>query len=114
MSYCCPKCGKPLSVSDVEGYPFVCRGCDENFYQFEAVWEDDETGYVCPKCGNTEHFTASAVVCVFGDVSITPDGWDYLDCGYGEVDLAEDATLYCEKCGHEDNWHMFEEGYVED
>lgn len=53
MSYCCPKCGKPLSASDVEDYPFVCHECDENFYQFEAVWTDwnMEPG-CCPNCGS--------------------------------------------------------------
>lgn len=33
----CPRCGEFLSPSDVEGYPFVCHECDENFFAFEAV-----------------------------------------------------------------------------
>lgn len=28
----CPKCRKPLYLSDIEGYSFVCKNCDENFY----------------------------------------------------------------------------------
>jgi hypothetical protein len=32
----CPKCRKPLYLSDVEGYSFVCKNCDENFYSMEA------------------------------------------------------------------------------
>ena len=31
----CPKCGKLLYTSDVEGYGFVCKECDENFYTME-------------------------------------------------------------------------------
>ena len=34
--YLCPRCGKPLSKSDVKGYEFVCYDCDENFYRVEA------------------------------------------------------------------------------
>lgn len=33
---CCPKCGKELYTSDIEGYPFVCLECDENFYGIET------------------------------------------------------------------------------
>ena len=67
-----------------------------------------ETGFKCPKCGNTEHFTASMVVAVFHGCTITPDGWDYMD-GWGEVDLADGATLECCECGYEDSYGNFEE-----
>ena len=33
---CCPKCKKPLYLSDVVGYSFVCKNCDENFYSLEV------------------------------------------------------------------------------
>lgn len=33
----CPKCGRKLEPSDVDGYRFACFECDENFYSFEAV-----------------------------------------------------------------------------
>lgn len=33
----CPKCGKPLYVSDLCSYPYVCLRCDENFYHNEAI-----------------------------------------------------------------------------
>ena len=36
----CPKCGKLLYTSDVEGYGFVCKECDENFYTMEV--QDDK------------------------------------------------------------------------
>lgn len=32
----CPKCGKQLLTSDIEGYSFVCEKCDENFYTIEV------------------------------------------------------------------------------
>ena len=32
----CPKCRKPLYLSDIEGYSFVCKNCDENFYSMEV------------------------------------------------------------------------------
>lgn len=32
----CPKCGRPLFYSDVEGYEYVCTECDENFYESEV------------------------------------------------------------------------------
>lgn len=31
----CPKCGRQLLTSDVKGYGFVCKKCDENFYTLE-------------------------------------------------------------------------------
>jgi hypothetical protein len=31
----CPRCGKPLYVSDLCRYPYVCFDCDENFYEEE-------------------------------------------------------------------------------
>ena len=33
----CPKCGKQLYTSDIDGYSFVCKECDENFYTMEVV-----------------------------------------------------------------------------
>lgn len=32
----CPKCGRPLYVSDLCRYPYVCLDCDENFYRIEC------------------------------------------------------------------------------
>lgn len=67
-----------------------------------------ETGFKCPKCGNTEHFTASMVVATFYDCDISPDGWDYFrnSC---EVDLADSSTMMCWECGYEDSYGNFEE-----
>lgn len=33
----CPKCGNLLFTSDINGYPFVCKECDENFYGIEVA-----------------------------------------------------------------------------
>lgn len=33
----CPKCSNFLHRSDVEGYPYVCLECDENFYEIEVM-----------------------------------------------------------------------------
>ena len=32
----CSRCGNPVYVSDVVGYPYVCYHCDENMYEFET------------------------------------------------------------------------------
>ena len=32
----CCRCGNPIYVSDVEGYPYVCYHCDENMFTFET------------------------------------------------------------------------------
>lgn len=37
----CPNCGKSLVTSDIRGYGFLCKDCDENFYTFEVI-EDSE------------------------------------------------------------------------
>lgn len=67
-----------------------------------------KTGFKCPKCGNDERFEASMVIAVFHGCTITPDGWDYMD-SWGEVDLADEATLSCEECGYEGYFGEFEE-----
>lgn len=40
----CPRCGKLLTPSHVQGYTFACENCCEDFYRFEvdtaAVKED--------------------------------------------------------------------------
>lgn len=38
----CPKCGKHLYTTDVYGYSFTCKECDENFYSFEVKEVDSE------------------------------------------------------------------------
>lgn len=38
----CRRCGKPLYTSDIEGYPFVCFECDENYYGIEARVPENE------------------------------------------------------------------------
>ncbi len=36
----CPKCGKPLKVSDNPEYSYECLDCDEDFYSFECDKEE--------------------------------------------------------------------------
>ena len=72
-----------------------------------------ETGFVCPKCGNTERFMASSVI-LYCKMCIDEYGWDWSYGGSCDSELPEFALMECCSCGHEDNWHMFEEGYAED
>lgn len=37
ISLRCPHCGKPLNASELPGYVYQCRDCDEDFYAFEIV-----------------------------------------------------------------------------
>lgn len=67
----------------------------------------NETGFRCPKCGNKDNFTASAVV-VIGETRISTDGWDYWSNG-GHVELYERAFLHCEECGFSAHHEEFEE-----
>ena len=32
----CPHCGRPLLLSDLEQYDYVCSKCDENFFECEV------------------------------------------------------------------------------
>ena len=69
-----------------------------------------ETGFRCPECGYEDGFTANCYYVFNAELSISADGWE--DTGkYGDMELPEHADLTCGRCGHEDNWHMFEEGY---
>ena len=36
----CPHCGKSLTPSEVAGYVYQCVECDEDFYEFEAEYEN--------------------------------------------------------------------------
>ena len=68
----------------------------------------DETGYTCPKCGNTESFHADYVVATFWGCYIYPDGWDYSG-SEGHVEFDESTNLRCMECGYESNHNEFEE-----
>jgi len=57
-----------------------------------------ETGFTCPKCGNTESFDASCVVLI-GTTHITKDGWNYFDFP-NDVMLDSGAALTCCECGY--------------
>jgi len=67
-----------------------------------------ETGYRCPKCGQTEAFDASVVI-LMGCTHITADGWNYYDFP-NDVMLDDGAVLTCCECGHEDiPGHFYDE-----
>ena len=36
----CPHCHKDLYLSDLPQYAHVCHHCNENFFEFEAVWPE--------------------------------------------------------------------------
>ena len=38
----CPKCGKALYMSGTPDYVYQCLECDEDFYEFEARYENTE------------------------------------------------------------------------
>ena len=57
-----------------------------------------ETGFKCPKCGNTESFDASCVV-LMGTTHITKDGWDYFDYA-NDVEIHPSSLMECCKCHH--------------
>ena len=66
-----------------------------------------ETGFKCPECGNTEYFTAFAIV-LTGPTLIHPDGWNWFG-GNHDADLADYADMRCEECEYEGNWREFRE-----
>lgn len=41
----CPRCGKPLVPTDNDDkyndYTWLCKECDEDFFDIEAVYPDD-------------------------------------------------------------------------
>lgn len=37
----CPKCGKALLKSETPGYAYQCVECDEDFYGFEAQYDNE-------------------------------------------------------------------------
>lgn len=37
----CPKCGRPLLISEAVQYPFQCVCCDEDFFEMECLHDED-------------------------------------------------------------------------
>lgn len=66
---------------------------------------ESETGYTCPKCGNTSEFTADHID-LWGSTSITADRWNWEDNPH-DARLADDAHLTCETCGYENEARCF-------
>ena len=72
------------------------------------------TGFKCPECGNTEHFTADSYMVCNAELTITESGWSD-DGKYGDMDLLESTNLTCESCGFFEHWSMFrDDGCVDD
>lgn len=67
-----------------------------------------ETGFKCPRCGQTERFTADSAVLYNARVHIDKDGWDYWSDG-ADVEFCNLTHLKCEECGHEDHHAEFME-----
>lgn len=57
-----------------------------------------DTGFECPECHQTGHFTADMVV-LHGRVGIDPDGWDWTEGSQYDADLPPEATMTCDACG---------------
>lgn len=88
----CPKCGGYLQTSDLLGYPFVCRECDENFYSVEVMDYEDEYAEISVPCTQEtfEKFrddllkSADASEADFvgydTEVQRTDIGWGYVPC----------------------------------
>ena len=66
-----------------------------------------ETGFKCPKCGNTKYFTAFGIV-LYGSTFIHPDGWNWYDSGF-DSEILPGSMMRCEKCEHEAVHTEFEE-----
>lgn len=67
-----------------------------------------ETGFKCPKCGQTEEFDAFCVV-LTGTTHITKWGWDFWDYA-NDVELHPSSMMRCCKCHHEQHQAFFMEG----
>ena len=35
----CPRCGQKLVKSDLKSYKYLCKNCDENFYNIEVIYK---------------------------------------------------------------------------
>lgn len=80
----CSRCHHEVSPSDVEGYPYVCKYCDENLYDFETEEVDADK---CIEFPTTEQFaglieTLADVEKSFGIVLDT------------EIDVADDNMFW--------------------
>lgn len=66
----------------------------------------NETGFKCPKCGQTEHFTASDLV-IAGPIDVSPNGYEP-KYGHGlHYELPDYARMWCHKCMFEAGiWHF--------
>ena len=84
----------------------ACNACE---IREEEGGRMSETGFVCPKCGNTTDFYADVVVETVWGCRITPEGWDDAVGDGCDVDFAEFTTLRCCKCGYEGHHSEFEE-----
>lgn len=73
----------------------IGRVCTDDGSELEM----SETGYKCPKCGNTKSFDAKRII-LMGTTHITPDGWNYFDFP-NDAMMDDDAAIECCECGYE-------------
>ena len=83
----CPKCGAPLSPSDIKGYEYVCYDCDENFYEFEAVDKSGEHNFIQDSIAERIHRLTSEQESQVGKTMTLREAldayWDYVVFPWG-------------------------------
>jgi len=65
-----------------------------------------EKVFKCPKCGNTENFTAYELR-IYGPIDVSGYEWEPR-WGHGlHLELPEDTEMVCDECGHRDLLPIF-------
>ena len=65
-----------------------------------------ETGFKCPKCGQTAEFFTNRVL-LYTNMRITKNGWDYMWDKYAECELPDYTEMTCGECQHTGNYIDF-------
>lgn len=68
-----------------------------------------KTGFKCPKCGQDEYFTASAVLLYNTVVLVHEDGYNWFDAKTTESEIPGWSKMRCERCEYEAKTEEFEE-----
>lgn len=95
----CPKCGNHLHTTDVYGYGFTCKECDENFVSFEVKKVDSEMLEISVPMSldyyvkNEETFKSIADIykCDFLGFD---DTCNIMDIGWNALSIPDSDTLY--------------------
>lgn len=67
-----------------------------------------ESGFKCPKCGQTESFTASAMT-IEGPIDIYGYGYEERVGSGLNYSVPDDAAMSCTECGHKSTAYEFAE-----